>query len=552
MSASDKKKLRKEQESAALTEKQLAQKKADKQLKNYTLTFIVVMVLVVAIAVGSMGIGWYNNSGIPARGTVAVTIGDTTMSNVDLNYYFIDYINNFYGDAYDQYGSYASLYISATMGLDMTQPLSAQIYNTTTGETWADYFVDCAINSAKSTYALYDKAMSGGEYELPEDFETQVNASLASTKALAGYYGFSSMEAYIKAMYGNGASEEGYRDYVEKSILADSYYAAYANTLSYEDSQLREKEAENYNMYSAFDYNSYYISTSDYLEGGTTDENGATTYSDAEKEAAAAKAKEAAETLASGTYATAAEFDAAVAEMKEGAVSSNYDDHAYSSITSLISEWLSSASRKTGDVAALESSSTTTGEDDTETTTVNGYYVVYYRGTNDNAFALKDARHILVAFEGGTTDESTGLTTYSDEEKAAAKTAAEELLAQWKSGEATEDSFAALANEQSDDGDGTTGGLYVNIYPNEMVAPFEDWCYDDSRKAGDTGIIETEYGYHVMYFVGNSDMTYRDYQIQQQLLSEDVSNWYTALVEASPITDGNTSRINTGIILSNS
>ena len=543
MSASSKKKLRNEQEAAKLTERQLAEQKEAKKLKAYTAAFVVVLaaLLIIALVIGiSQTI---TASGIREKNTVAMTVGEHEISNAELNYYFSDTINNFYA----QNGSYASLF-----GLDVTKPLDEQYYLADeNGQTWADYFMSAAKNSVQSVYVLADAAAAAG-YTLPEAEAAAIESTVSTKSLYASIYGYPDLDAYLKAMYGNGASEEGYRDYVEKSILADSYYAAYANTLSYEDSQLREKEAENYNMYSAFDYNSYYISTSDYLEGGTTDENGATTYSDAEKEAAAAKAKEAAETLASGTYATAAEFDAAVAEMKEGAVSSNYDDHAYSSITSLISEWLSSASRKTGDVAALESSSTTTGEDDTETTTVNGYYVVYYRGTNDNAFALKDARHILVAFEGGTTDESTGLTTYSDEEKAAAKTAAEELLAQWKSGEATEDSFAALANEQSDDGDGTTGGLYVNIYPNEMVAPFEDWCYDDSRKAGDTGIIETEYGYHVMYFVGNSDMTYRDYQIQQQLLSEDVSNWYTALVEASPITDGNTSRINTGIILSNS
>ena len=95
MSASDKKKLRKELESATLTEKQQAQQKEDKQLKNYTLTFVVVMILVVAIGVSSMGISWYKTSGIPARGTVAVTIGDTTLSNADLTYYYMDTINNF-------------------------------------------------------------------------------------------------------------------------------------------------------------------------------------------------------------------------------------------------------------------------------------------------------------------------------------------------------------------------------------------------------------------------------------------------------------------------
>ena len=38
-----------------------------------------------------------------------------------------------------------------------------------------------------------------------------------------------------------------------------------------------------------------------------------------------------------------------------------------------------------------------------------------------------------------------------------------------------------------------------------MVETFNDWCFDASRKPGDTGIVETSYGMHVMYFVGSGD-----------------------------------------------
>ena len=52
MSASSKKKLRKEQETANMTEKQLAAKKEEKQLKIYTLSFWVVMALCVCLVAG--------------------------------------------------------------------------------------------------------------------------------------------------------------------------------------------------------------------------------------------------------------------------------------------------------------------------------------------------------------------------------------------------------------------------------------------------------------------------------------------------------------------
>ena len=539
MSASSKKKLRNEQEAVKLTERQLAEQKEAKKLKAYTATFVAVVaaLLVIALVIGVNQI--ISTNGIREKNTVAMTVGEHKISNAELSYYYIDSINNFYS----QYGSYASLF-----GLDTTKPLDEQNYmGSEEGETWADYFIDSAKSSIQSVYALVDAANAAGHTISDSDALTLENAVSTAT-LYASIYGYADVDTYLKTMYGTGASVEGYRDYVEKSLLADSYYSAYADTLTYEDADLRAREAENFDKYSAFSYNYYQFYTSDYLEGGTTDENGNTTYSDEENAVAAAKAKEAAEAVAAGTYLSVDEFDAAVDAAKEGAVSYSYDDQSYSSISGAVIDWLSADERQAGDVAALKNASTSTDADGNETTSITGYYVVYFRGADDNTFALKNVRHTLVAFEGGTTDEN-GATVYSDEEKAAAKTAAEELLAQWQSGEATEDSFAAMANEHSDDGDGTTGGLYTDIYPGQMVASFEDWCFDAARVIGDTGIIESDYGYHIMYFVGNSDITYRDYLIEQELINEDVTNWYTALIEAAPVADGNASYVNTGMIL---
>lgn len=545
MSASSKKKLRNEQEAAKLTERQLAEQKEAKKLKAYTSAFVSVLcaLLVIAVVIGVSQ--FITANGIREKNTVAMTVGEHEISNAELSYYYMNTINNFYS----KNGSYASI-----LGLDTTKPLDEQYYfGDENGQTWAEYFLESAKASVQSVYAVVDAANAAG-YTLSEAEAASVENAVSSASLYASIYGYADVETYLKSMYGNGATEEGYRTYVENSLLADSYYSAYAESLTYEDADLRAKEAENFDLYSAYDYNYYHLQANRFLEGGTTGEDGNVTYTDAEKEASVALAKEAAEALAAQEYASVEEFDAAIAAMEinadtEDTASTGYDDQPYGSIASVISQWLSDSSRKAGDVACLENATTSTDEDGNETKTVNGYYIVYYRGTNDNTFALKNVRHILVAFEGGTADEATGATVYSDEEKAAAKTAAEDLLAQWQAGEASEDSFAALANEQSDDGDGTTGGLYTDVYPGQMVADFENWCYDEARAAGDTGIVESEYGYHVMYFVGDSSVTYRDFQIQQDLVNEDVSNWYTGLIEAAPITDGDTSHMNTDLIL---
>lgn len=110
-----------------------------------------------------------------------------------------------------------------------------------------------------------------------------------------------------------------------------------------------------------------------------------------------------------------------------------------------------------------------------------------------------DVRHILVTPENPNEDG-----TYSQESWAKAEQKAQELLDTYLSGERTEERFAGMANESSQDpGSNTNGGLYTGVTLGQMVAPFEDWCFDTSRAAGDTGIVKTDYGYHVMYFVGS-------------------------------------------------
>ena len=112
-----------------------------------------------------------------------------------------------------------------------------------------------------------------------------------------------------------------------------------------------------------------------------------------------------------------------------------------------------------------------------------------------------DVRHILVCPKGGTADEN-DVITYSQDEWDACLQEAESLLKQWQEGEATEESFAILASEVSEDpGSKGTGGLYTYVYEGQMVPEFNDWCFDESRQYGDTDIVKTSYGYHIMFFV---------------------------------------------------
>lgn len=115
-----------------------------------------------------------------------------------------------------------------------------------------------------------------------------------------------------------------------------------------------------------------------------------------------------------------------------------------------------------------------------------------------------NVRHILIKPE-----QSEDETEISAEAWNEAKEEAEQLLKEWKDGDATEESFADLATEHSTDGgSNTNGGLYEDVYPGQMVDTFNDWCFDSKRKAGDIGIVKTTYGYHIMYYVSATENYY--------------------------------------------
>ena len=140
-------------------------------------------------------------------------------------------------------------------------------------------------------------------------------------------------------------------------------------------------------------------------------------------------------------------------------------------------------------------------------------------------------RHILIEPESA--DETS--TDYTDEEWAAAEAKANEVLTLWQQNP-TEDYFAELANEKSaDPGSNTNGGLYEDFPSNQMVEEFSEWCFDQSRQPGDTGIVKTSYGYHIMYFVGQTETKAWMDSVREQMISEQMTAFIDEQCEAYPL-----------------
>ena len=114
---------------------------------------------------------------------------------------------------------------------------------------------------------------------------------------------------------------------------------------------------------------------------------------------------------------------------------------------------------------------------------------------------LVDIRHVLIQPEGCEFNESNHVVA-TDEQWEACREKAQGLLDQWLAGTADEEGFSQMAMEHSADGNAASGGIYTDVRPGQMVVAFNDWCFDESRKPGDSGLVRTEFGYHIMYFVG--------------------------------------------------
>ena len=561
MSASNKKKLRKEQNAATLTAKQKQEQAEAKKLKAYTLTFAIVMVLVVAIVVGVIVTPMID--GIVRRTGKAVTIGEHKLSAADLNYFYVDAISEHQQTVYDQYYSSFGDYWSIMLGFDTTKPLNEQTYNDESGETWADYFMDKAIQTARDTYALYDDAIAKG-HTLSADEQTNQDSYMDTLSLYATYYGYSSVKSYLRSSYGNGASEKAYKEYYKVCNLASSYLTKYSEDLEYDEEDFRAYEKDKFDDYSTLSYIYYTMKYNTYLGEGTKSEDGkTTTWTDEEKEAARAAMKADMEALLAGEVKDKETFDKAIQSWAINQLDKDATTDSSSSSSTTTTkptatevedafinnitlhagalEWLKLTERVPGEIKAFEVYTYAEHEDEKHehgddcgcSRTVDGYTIVLFVERNDNTMKLANVRHILVKFQGGTKDKD-GNVTYSEDEKKTAKEEAEKLLKQWQDGKANEESFGELANKESDDQNGkvTNGGLYEDIYPGQMVEAFEDWCFAEGRKAGDTGIVETEYGYHVMYYSCDDELTYRDLMIDYDLRIEDTEKWQKSLSDA--------------------
>lgn len=153
---------------------------------------------------------------------------------------------------------------------------------------------------------------------------------------------------------------------------------------------------------------------------------------------------------------------------------------------------------------------------------------------DDTDFAWVGVRHILLIPEA--TKDENGKEVYTDDAWEACRKEAQALLDKFLGGKkVTEEVFADLAKKHTEDpGSKENGGLYEQFFEGEMVKEFETWSFDPARKYGDTGLVKTSYGYHIMYFI-EGEAAWRYYS-ESQIRMDACQEMMDGLLEASPMT----------------
>jgi len=166
---------------------------------------------------------------------------------------------------------------------------------------------------------------------------------------------------------------------------------------------------------------------------------------------------------------------------------------------------------------------------------IDEYFATLGYEEGDYDYNLTSMRHLLIMAEADENGE------YTDEAIAAAHDRAVELYEEWRAGEATEDSFATMANEYSDDtGSTTNGGYYYDIYKGEMVEGIDTWLFQDERESGDVEIIDNNGSYvgtHIVYFVEKGEV-YKTAIAKSDLNDIDIEAWFEVIMEDYTIEKG--------------
>lgn len=498
-------------------------KMTPKQKKTSIITAVIVVVLVVAIAL-------MNFFGVFARAISVAKLPDgAKVSVAEYEYYYQMYYTNILQmtQQYDAYGEGAGKKMT---GFDPLKTPGEQKFESPMAKdvkldkkygknpTWADFFEQQALQTAVTINDLAKTAREKG-YKLSKADIEERNKTIEQLRKAAAESDYS-LGAYLRENYGNGMNEKLFIQLYDNQLLAQEYTKVRQKEVA---DKITEKDIEK-----EFEKNSKNYTTVDlrYFILRASSE----TLKDADKakiEESNKELKKKAEEFTDGltdanfkerAIAYAPENEKEVLEKNEGAT--NMNDTSYSVLKEYVNadaaDWAFNKDRKAGNTTIVP----VKGNEGA----ISYYIFLMKTPEKKNEGKTVSVRQILfktvdTSGQGGKDNKP-----HSDAE---AKALAEKTVEEWKKDGSTEEAFSKLAKEKTEDtASASTGGLYEGITKESSYVPeFLDWCFADGRKPGDVGIIKTDYGYHVMYMVGESKDSIWQATVRQALTTQELEDF---------------------------
>lgn len=457
-------------------QKRKEEKEKEKKEERISTAIGIVVLVALVCLVASFPIRTY----LATHETYVVVNGEA-VNKVEFDYQYNLTKNNYI----TQYGSYLTYF-----GLDTSKDLSTQMYSDTL--TWQDYFEQNAVESLKQNKALMAEAKAAGfTYDTTDEYNT-FKETIKTSAASAGI----SEKEYVRSIYGSYATMGRIEEYVKNDMVMNAYYQKLQEDNAPSDDEIQSYYEENKATYDSVDYRLTTIEAdlpteptelADPVEEtaadttGTTDGTAATDSTQdtayQPSDAEIAKAMEDAKVLADDAEKTVA---------KDGEA---HENEKKSSVNYLISDWLFDDARKAGDTTVITNDNS------------HCYYAVAFEKRYLDETPSADVRVIIP------TEDKTG----------------EEILEEWKSGAATEDSFAELCKKYTQDTSAVeNGGLFEQVTKTGMTEELSNWIFDNSRQAGDTVAITVSDTSYVLYYIGQDQPEWK-INIKNTLVSDTMS-----------------------------
>lgn len=411
----------------------------------------------------------------PSPDEVFMSSANFSISLAEATYVFYESYNNYYSANADNI---------SFLALDKDQSLKIQSYSE--GKTWYEFFLDDAKEMTRWVL-LYCEAAKAAGYEIDDSVKNEAKKVTDSIKQFANDYAYDPAQ-YIKEQYGDVVTEETIRTYLEKYFLANKFYNELEKTYSFTEADEDAYRAANPDKFTYVNLVAY-------------------TMRESQDREASANAKELLATkTAEEFYDYIEKYEADVIEQEIGV--DKYDYFANSG--NELSKWAFSAK---------------VGEKYLHSDSLGGVYTVCMLVTEPavQEYNVRDVRVIVLDAD-----------RYSSMETALSRT--DEVIKKWQEGDATAESFGALAKIYSADQNAENGSAYSDVDKSfeYLTDEAEKWLFEEAKE-GELKKFEFDNGYFVLYCEKEGRVQWRvlasDYLIEEKYYSD-----LKKFEEAHPIT----------------